>query len=265
VSRKNKTGPLAVGPVIAALRDVRRGANDAPRPIVVDGARTLVPLVAEGLREGGDATLVREGGDLGQAAALVWVGEPDEGRLREAARAKLPIVGLSDGQSLPYVLDTDLVVAAPGRPVPTDQLAARLAARLGESGSALAARLPVLREALVDELIRRFARKNGLIGVAVWMPGVDMPILTINQIRLVLRIALAHGYRIDAQRLPDVLGVVGAGLGFRAIARQLLTLIPFAGWATRGAIAYAGTRAVGEAARRRYEAAGDPVQDVRGS
>jgi uncharacterized protein (DUF697 family) len=79
-----------------------------------------------------------------------------------------------------------------------------------------------------------------------------MPILTLNQARLVLAIALAHGEPIDRSRLPDLAGVVGAGFGFRAIARQLLGFVPFAGWATRGAIAYSGTRAIGEAARRRF-------------
>jgi uncharacterized protein (DUF697 family) len=168
----------------------------------------------------------------------------------------VPIVALTSGESLPYVLDTDVVAATPGRAVPTEALARRLAARLGEHGAPLAARLPVLREALVDELIRAYARRNGLVGVAVWMPGLDMPILTLNQIRMVLRIAIAHGHEVDASRLPDVLGVVGAGFGFRALARQLLLAIPFAGWATRGAIAYTGTRAVGEAARRRFGATG---------
>ena len=49
-----------------------------------------------------------------------------------------------------------------------------------------------------------------------------------------------------------MLGVVGAAFGFRAVARELLDLVPVAGWAAKGAVAFAGTKAVGEAARRRY-------------
>jgi uncharacterized protein (DUF697 family) len=41
----------------------------------------------------------------------------------------------------------------------------------------------------------------------------------------------------------------------RALARELLDLVPVAGWAVKGAVAYAGTRALGEAAIRRLEAA----------
>ena len=86
--------------------------------------------------------------------------------------------------------------------------------------------------------------------------------LTLNQIRLVLRIGAAHGVEIDQQRLPEVLATVAAGFGFRAVARQLLGAIPFAGWAVKGGIAYAGTRALGEAAMRYFEqisASGQPA------
>ncbi len=35
------------------------------------------------------------------------------------------------------------------------------------------------------------------------MPGNDLPVLTLNQVRLVLRIADAHGFEIDKERLPE--------------------------------------------------------------
>jgi uncharacterized protein (DUF697 family) len=69
----------------------------------------------------------------------------------------------------------------------------------------------------------------------------------------VLRIAAAYGEEIDAERLPEILGVVGTALGFRAIARQALGVIPIAGWAVQGAVAYAGTRTLGEVAIRYFE------------
>jgi uncharacterized protein (DUF697 family) len=81
-----------------------------------------------------------------------------------------------------------------------------------------------------------------------------MPVLTLNQARLVLRIALAYGETVDNQRLPELLGVFGAGFGLRAAARELLDFVPVAGWARKGAVAYAGTRAIGEAAVRYFEA-----------
>jgi uncharacterized protein (DUF697 family) len=52
----------------------------------------------------------------------------------------------------------------------------------------------------------------------------------------------------------ELLAVVGAGFGFRAAAREVLDLVPVGGWAVKGAVAYTGTRAIGEAAVRYFEA-----------
>ena len=81
-----------------------------------------------------------------------------------------------------------------------------------------------------------------------------MPVLTINQARLVLRIGLAYGQPIDRRVRPSCSASSAAGFGFRAVARELLDVVPVAGWAVKGAVAYTGTRAVGEAAVRYFEA-----------
>jgi uncharacterized protein (DUF697 family) len=244
-----KLAPLSV---LSVLREVKRGSGDR-RPLAVAGAHELVPLLARELRAGGDSSAVVEQ-RVDAAAALVWVGPPDEERLRAASRARVPIVAVSDDETLPYVLATDIVRVPPGQGFPVEEIASALARKLGEDGTALAARLPVLRRPLCDAMIASFARKNGLVGAAVFVPGVDMPILTLNQIRLVLRIALAHGEEVDNRRAFELLGVLGAGFGLRTAARELLDLVPVAGWALKGAVAYAGTRAVGEAAVRYFEA-----------
>jgi len=245
--------------LLSVARELRAGAGDH-RPIAVGGARELVPLLARELRSDGDASAVREGGAPQDAAVLVWIGKADERLLREASLARVPVVGVTEGESLPYVLDTDLVVVRAGQGMPVDAVAERIAAALGDRGTSLAARLPVLRKPVVDELIRLAARRNALIAAAVWVPGVDLPVLTLNQARLVLRIGLAYGEEVDGSRAPELAGVVGAGFAFRALARQLAPLVPVAGWATKGTIAYSGTRAIGEAARRYFEQLGSVRQ-----
>jgi uncharacterized protein (DUF697 family) len=246
--RKAKLGPLSI---FSLVRELRRGGGD-PRPLAVAGARELVPLLARELREGGDASAVVEQ-RAEQAAALVWVGPPDESELRAAARAGIPIVAVTDADTVPYVLATDLVRVPPGHGFPLEEIATAVARRLGEDGTSLAARLPVLRGPVCDELIRSFSKRNAIVSAAVFIPGVDLPVLTLNQARLVLRIALAYGHEIDSSRAIELLGVVGAGFGFRAVARELLDFVPVAGWAVKGAIAYGGTKAVGEAAVRFFE------------
>ncbi|HZP73873.1 MAG TPA: hypothetical protein VFA97_10910 [Gaiellaceae bacterium] len=248
-SKKTKLGPLSV---LSVVRELRRGGGD-PRPLAVAGARELVPLLARELRAGGDASAVVEG-RVDHAAVLVWVGPADEDELHKADRSGIPIVAVSDDATLPYVLATDIVRVPRGSGFPVAEIAAMIARKLGEDGTSLAARLPVLRRPVCDALIASFAKRNGLIGAAVFVPGVDMPILTLNQIRLVLRIALAHGVELDNSRALELLGVVGTGFGLRAAARELLDLVPVAGWAVKGAVAYSGTRAIGEAAVRYFEA-----------
>lgn len=250
---KGKVGPMSL---IALLRDVRQADRDS-KPLAVAGARELVPILARELRAGGDAGAVVEQ-DHDGAAALVWVGEADEARLRAANRAKIPIVAVTEAATVPYVLADDLVRVPPGQGFPVERIAAAVARRLDEDGISLAARLPVLRDAVTSRLISAASRRNGLIGVAVFVPGVDMPILTFNQLRLVLRIALAHGEGVDRRRAFELVAVVGAGFTFRAVARSLVDVLPVGGWAVKGVVAYTGTRAVGEAAVRYFGAVTAP-------
>lgn len=110
-----------------------------------------------------------------------------------------------------------------------------------------------------DQLVASFARKNGIVAAAVWIPGADLPLLALNEVRLLLRLAQAHGAAGDVRdRLPEVAATIGAGFGLRALARELLDLAPGLGWALKGAIAYGGTRALGEAARVRFALAPTP-------
>ena len=244
--------------VWSLLKEAQAALEDA-RPLLVTGP--LAEQLARELAVGGSSAAVRTSGRVQDAAALVQVlaGEPtddDARELRAANRARVPIVAVQTsaeaGLEVPYVLATDVIACPPGGGFPLDELADALASRLGESGTVLAARLPVLRDAVCDELIESFSRKNGILGVAIFVPGADFPVLALNQLRLVLRLASAHGVEVDQTRVPEVLATIGAGFGFRAVARQLLGAVPVAGWAIKGATAYAGTRALGEAARRYF-------------
>ena len=243
------------------VKELRVAAEDT-RPLLVSGA--LASQLEKELARGGAPAAVRSGGPAAEAAVLVRVlaGKPtedDERELREAKRAEVPVVAVQTGTEvleIPYVLATDVVMCRPGEGFPVDEIAAAVAHRLGETGTSLAARLPVLREHVCHGLIERFSRQNGILGAAFFVPGTDFAVLTLNQIRLVLRLAAAHGVEVDQSRLPEVLASVGAGLGFRAVARQALGVVPIAGWAVKGAIAYAGTRVLGEAAHRYFAAQG---------
>jgi uncharacterized protein (DUF697 family) len=203
------------------------------------------------LRAGGEASAVVENA-LENVSVLVWVGAPDAEQLHTADRAGVPIVAVSDADVVPYVLATSVIRVPPGQGFPVAEIARSVHEKLGEEVTSLAARQPVVRVRVCDQLIASFSKRNAVIAGAVFVPGVDMPLLTLNQVRLVLRIALAHGEVIDNKRALELIGIVGAGFGFRAIARELLDLVPVAGWALKASVAYGGTKAVGEAAVRYF-------------
>jgi uncharacterized protein (DUF697 family) len=257
-----KLNPMAVWGV---LKEMRSAATDV-RPLVVTGA--LASQLAKELARDGKPAAVRTGEPIEDAAALVHVlggaaSEEDVRVLRTAKRAKVPTIVVQTGAEVfdvPYVLPTDVVPCPPGSGFPLEEITRALADRLGDAGTSLAARLPALSDAVCEALIERFSRQNGVVAAAIFIPGADFPVLTLNQLRLVLRLAAAHGVEVDQSRLPEILATLGAAVGFRAVARQLLGAVPVAGWVVKGAIAYAGTRALGEAADRYFAAQEDAVR-----
>lgn len=241
------------------LKELRTAAEDT-RPLVVSGP--LAAQLAKELSRGGNPASVRVDGRPDESSVFVRVlagapTEEDERLLRAAHRAGAPVVAVQTGAQLfdvPYVLATDVVPCPPGSGFPVEEIAQAIAGRLGESATSLAARLPELREPVADALIERFSQRNAIIGAAVFVPGADFAVLTLNQLRLVLRLGAAYGVEVDQQRMPEVLATIGAGLGFRALARRLLGSVPVAGFLVKGGVAYAGTRALGEAAQRYFQA-----------
>jgi uncharacterized protein (DUF697 family) len=122
----------------------------------------------------------------------------------------------------------------------------------------LAKGYPIFRRAVCEEIIRKNARQNAVIG-ALPIPGADMPVMTANQGRMVLYIAAAYGEELTVERARELLGVLAAGFGLRAISRQVVKLVPLAGWAASAAIGYAGTVAMGRAAMLYFERGGQQV------
>jgi uncharacterized protein (DUF697 family) len=249
---------LSAGALVGLVREL--SAVGDPGHVVVSGPPTLAETLRKELARGGDASAVRPG-PLDGAAVVVHVlaaapGDDDEATLKEAHRERVPVVAVLAGPALddrvPYVLATDVVRTPAGAGFDVDAIARVVAAKLGEDGSALAARLPALRPAVVSGLIERFSRVNGVLGAAVFVPGADLPVMTLNQVRMVLRIAHAHGVEVGQERAPEVLATLGSGFALRAVTRQVLGLVPVAGWAVKGAVAYAGTKALGEAAARYF-------------
>jgi uncharacterized protein (DUF697 family) len=271
--------PVALGALRSLAKEIRVSAHEG-KPLVVGGPRELAAVLRRELGKDAKAGGIGPGDDPRGAAVFVYVlgREPtaaDEQALKGARRARVPIVAVAvgrtadDDSSIPFVPATDVVPVGLGQGFPVETIARVIASRLGEDGAPLAARVPVLRGAVCDVLVERFARRGGVLAAAVFVPGADLPVLSLLQIRLVLRLEQAFGLDADPRvRIPEIVATIAAGLGLRAVARQLVAAVPVGGWAVKGAVAYAGTRSLGEAAVKRLEIGlgvpgGDPAGPSR--
>ncbi len=127
---------------------------------------------------------------------------------------------------------------------------------------ALGRRYVPLREYAARRVVHRTAGQNALIGLLVFLPGADMPAMTVNQIKMVLNLASLYGQKIDADRALELVGVIGLSFGFRAIARRVVALVPGFGWLYKALVGYGATSLVGAAAQKYFEV-GAPASTER--
>ena len=271
--------PLKPMKLYSAVRDVREQSQERARVLVTGADRDAVKVVYETLTAGAlpeqsacliDSTVEGAGtlpplSHLGEEDVVVLVMPPSmiesqdiNSRLAEVEQARAnAVVVLTEAPgieiSFPGVGPSRVVGMAPGRVAPADVLAEAVADAARDGAVALAAQLPVLRDEAVRQLIRRTSIQNAVVGCLFIIPGADMPVMTLNEARMVLRIAAAHGESVGTERALEILGVIGSGFGFRAAARQLLDFLPGPGWVIKGGVAWSGTRALGEAARAYFD------------
>lgn len=263
-------GPLTgiVTAVPGVISELRRASADV-RPLILSGAPSLAAELRRAIAAGGADTLVGGVGildldraEVAEGAAIVYVvrraATPgDEHALRRADRSGLPVLCVvvdpvaGEAPILPYALATD-VIRTPEIGQPTvDAIARRLVVRAPEQAWALAGELPALRAGVVEALARRSARRNAILSAATFAPGPDFPAVTLDQLRLALRLMGARGMKTEGPALlVGAVGAVATGLAGRALARRLRRELPFPAALVQAAVAYAGTRAVAEAMRR---------------
>jgi len=179
--------------------------------------------------------------------------------LHELTRKSLPTVVLAlraDRGEMSRLLqhpENDVLTGDDPRELVLGPLAEWMMARLPAKRVAVANNFAFTRRAVAKEAVKSTAWQNAAIGAITILPGTDMPLMTANQAKMLLQIAAAYGEPLGYDRVKELTAVVGGGLLFRAVARQLLDFIPGFGWAVKGVIGYTGTLAMGEAAIRYFE------------
>ena len=228
--------------VIVAGLDERVGEcasrlREAGVPVMV--ATTLPALVADIAQASGHA--IPAGDLVAPKAPRDLPAESSGGAAAQPVRAAAP------SAVEPYVLD--------------DSAAASLSERMGgwvidacaDKRLAFALAFPFVRKPLALEAVNATALQNAGVRLLVIIPGADLPVMTLNQAKMLLQIAAAYGEELGLARVKELAAVVGGAFACRAAARQLVAFVPALGWAVKAAIGYSGTQAMGRAAIEYYE------------
>jgi len=96
----------------------------------------------------------------------------------------------------------DLLVASDPDEI-LQEFASWLADKLASKRLSLATNFPFSRCAVAEEFVKAAAWQNALVGTVAIIPGADMPLMTANQAKMLLRIAAAYG---EGSRLRTVNG-----------------------------------------------------------
>ena len=199
--------------------------------VIAAGSNPAVGKIAAGFREQGTPVLVvAENAEAVRGAAIeAGYAIPDE-----------DLISLGEGEALNDELRGTLA----------DEIGTWIVRADAEKRLAFSIAYPFVRRPLAYESIRTTSLQNAGVGVVVFVPGADMPIMTANQAKMVLQIAAAYGHSLSADRVKEIAGVIAGGFVFRGVSRQL-------GWAVKGTMGYVGTQAIGHAAIEYFEGGGD--------
>lgn len=153
----------------------------------------------------------------------------------------------SDFNSEPYPLTVDRMENL------LDRLGEWIVDTFREKRLAFALAFPFVRRPLAIDSVNATAAQNAGIGLVIIIPGADMPVMTLNQAKMLLQIAAAYDKTLGKERLLELAAVVGGGFACRAVSRQLVALAPGWGWAIKAGVGYSGTIAMGYAAIAYFE------------
>lgn len=207
----------------------------------------VAPEGVEGCEADGDAACAS--GEVAGAHVSVFTG------IRAArsagAGAAAGFAGSSDDPDAPIPIDAAAACALDRR------MGEWVVAACREKRLALALSFPFVRKPLSLEAVSATSLQNAGIGLVLFIPGADMPLMTLNQAKMLLQIAAAYGEPMSAARVKELAAIVAGGFACRSVARQVAGAVPGVGWAVKAGVGYAGTKAMGLAAIEYFERGGN--------
>jgi uncharacterized protein (DUF697 family) len=239
---------------------------DAPDELVEAAREELHPKTSNGIVDVSviePDTMLRVDSRADAAVVLVGSGSHVAETLKDLRDRAVPtaVVALRDEPTaLTRLLghpENDTLVGLDAKELIRGPLADWSMTRLEKLRTALGHNFEFVRRAVARETVKKTAWQNAAVGALLFIPGADMPVMTLNQGKMLLQIAAAYGQPLDTERIKELGAVVAGGFLFRTFAREVVGLIPGFGWAVKGGIAYTGTVAMGTAAIAYFEQGAD--------
>lgn len=225
--------------------------------VIVAGLSTQVGAVAEQLRNAGVPVMVAT--VLPELVAALAHEEAHPIPAGDIVAPVKPARRIFRGKDVPAEAETD-------EPLELNDERTRLFdSRMGEwilaacpdRKLAFAHAFPFVRRPLAMDAIAATSLQNAGIGLMPIIPGADMPIMTLNQAKMLMQIAAAYGQPLDRSRAPELAALVGNAFFCRAMARSMTKAVPVVGPLISGGMGFAATEAVGRAAIEYFEAGGN--------
>ena len=226
---------------------------------LIDTPGHLPDIMHKGIKEASVIVLMIDG--------TRGLGKDDEALYKEVKRADKPIIvavnkidlmhgdpeNMCDDLAVRLEVEEVLPISAIRGTNITEDLIPAIIDASPEAAVMIGRELPAFRREAVAKIIRNSTMLSLAAGLEP-VPLIDIPILLGTQIRLVLRIAAIYGEPFTVSRAREVVAVITGGLALRYLAEEAAKLMPFGGDLVSGAIAAAGTWALGQVAAEYFEA-----------
>ena len=138
------------------------------------------------------------------------------------------------------------------------RLAQWLLSVLPEKKLTLCNAFPFVRGVAARSEVSSCAVQNSAIGLVHLIPGADLPLMTVNQVKMLLRIASMYGHELDFLQAVQVVGVGAFAFVSRSGARSALRALPGFAQLIRASVALGSTCVIGWALIAYYEHADAP-------
>lgn len=121
-----------------------------------------------------------------------------------------------------------------------------------EAALVIGRQLPQYRRSAANKIVRTATLVSLVAGMEP-IPLIDIPILLSNQAQLLLRIAAVYGEPMSMRHVRELMVTMAGGLALRYLAEEVAKAVPIGGDFVSGAIAAAGTWAIGQVAIEYFE------------